>query len=102
MLRPGGRLSISDVVANHEISQQEKQDMGAWCACSTGALTYQETRSLLELTGFSEIGLTPEKKVWVKAGNVKQGRSLQAWIEGWEGQEKVDFAPFHISARKPS
>jgi len=109
VLKPGGRLSISDVVANHAISQQEKQDMGAWCACSTGALTYRETLNLLELIGFSKIALTPEQNVWERsgsvsssqAGGVRQGRTLRAWIEQWEGQQEVDFAPFHISAGKP-
>ena len=102
VLKPGGRLSISDITANHEIQEQEKQDMGAWCACSTGALTYKETLSLLESTGFSEIALTPEKNVWEKAGSIRQGITLLTWIEQWKGQEKVDFAPFHIAARKPN
>ena len=106
VLKPGGRLSISDVVANHALSADCEDDQGAWCACSTGALTLRETRDLLAVTGFDCIRLTPD-------GPLGQPDQPDASLDGpgfdpgqvqlaaWESWEKTDFQPFLIAAEKP-
>jgi arsenite methyltransferase len=58
VLRPGGRIGISDVVADDALSPEERAERGSWVGCIAGALTYSEYSSLLEEAGFSEISLT--------------------------------------------
>jgi SAM-dependent methyltransferase len=53
VLKPGGRISVSDMVATHEgrgIINPEK-----WAACIAGAVTWDKYRTLLEEAGFVQI-----------------------------------------------
>jgi arsenite methyltransferase len=62
VIKPGGRLSVSDIVFDGELSDlpiDEAQLRGAlsWAACFAGALTMGDYRRLLEEAGFERIGL---------------------------------------------
>jgi arsenite methyltransferase len=57
VLRPGGRIVVSDVVADTEPSASERQDLGAWCACAAGAVTEADYLSLLGDAGFEEVAV---------------------------------------------
>ncbi len=58
VLRPGGRIGISDIVADDSLTLDERAERGSWVGCIAGALSYSEYRDLLESAGFSEISLT--------------------------------------------
>lgn len=55
VLRPGGRLAISDMVATRPITAAERSDLALWSSCASGALAPDEIRALLAAAGFSEI-----------------------------------------------
>jgi ubiquinone/menaquinone biosynthesis C-methylase UbiE len=55
VLRPGGRLAVSDVVAQGELPADLRHDMEAWVGCVAGALEEQQYRRLLTEAGFTEI-----------------------------------------------
>jgi ubiquinone/menaquinone biosynthesis C-methylase UbiE len=62
VLKPGGRLAVSDIVFDGELSElpiDEAQLRGAlsWAACFAGALTRGDYRRLLEAAGFERVGL---------------------------------------------
>lgn len=57
VLRPGGRLAVSDVVAQGELPADLRRDMEAWAGCIAGALEEQEYRRLLAEAGFTEVGV---------------------------------------------
>ena len=52
VLKPGGRISVSDMVATME---DRKIKLEEWAACIAGAVTVDEYRNLLEKTGFKDI-----------------------------------------------
>ena len=56
-LKPGGRVSVSDIVTNGELPEAIKQDMVAWGACIAGALEMDEYIQGLEQVGFQEVSL---------------------------------------------
>ena len=58
VLRPSGRIGISDIVAEDSLTIEERAERGSWVGCIAGALSYREYRDLLEAAGFSEISLT--------------------------------------------
>ena len=63
VLRPGGRLAVSDVVATRPISERDRADPSLWSSCSSGALGVRRVRSLLRQAGFEQVELdlkTPE------------------------------------------
>jgi len=55
VLKPGGRIGISDIVAEDRLSQLERVERGAYVACIAGALSKAEYEAGLEAAGFEEI-----------------------------------------------
>jgi arsenite methyltransferase len=51
VLRPGGRIGISDVVADDELSPQERAERGSFAGCIAGALSFSEYREGLAAVG---------------------------------------------------
>ena len=52
VLRPGGRIGISDVVASDDLTPDERAERGSLVGCIAGALSFGEFRSGLEGVGF--------------------------------------------------
>ncbi|MEU4681663.1 arsenite methyltransferase [Streptomyces xinghaiensis] len=63
VLRPGGRIGISDVVAEDHLTPAQRAERGDYVGCIAGALSYAEYRAGLEAAGFGEIGITPAHEV---------------------------------------
>lgn len=59
VLRPGGRLAVSDIVTDEELSDPYRTEMLNWIGCVNGALTEDEYRSILKSLGFT--GITVEE-----------------------------------------
>jgi SAM-dependent methyltransferase len=58
VLRVGGRLAISDVVAIAPVPEALKTDITALCGCIGGAAPIDDVRSMLEKAGFTSIEIT--------------------------------------------
>jgi arsenite methyltransferase len=69
VLRPGGRLAVSDVVADPDMDDETRRDMAAWTGCIAGALTEDEFRRELEAAGFTEIEIRETHRVHDQAGS---------------------------------
>ena len=59
VLRPGGRVGISDVVANDDLSPAERAERGSFVGCIAGALSFSEYRAGLEASGLVDISIEP-------------------------------------------
>jgi SAM-dependent methyltransferase len=55
VLRPGGRIGISDVVAEDRLSVEERAERGGWVGCIAGALSLTEYRNGLTDAGFGDV-----------------------------------------------
>jgi SAM-dependent methyltransferase len=56
VLRPGGRISVSDsVVTRGDLPQSIRDDMGAWVGCVAGAIPEQDYLSKLRAVGFGDV-----------------------------------------------
>jgi SAM-dependent methyltransferase len=55
VLRPGGRLAVSDVVVLGEVPDEVRQSMLLWVGCIAGALEQSEYERKLETAGFTDI-----------------------------------------------
>jgi SAM-dependent methyltransferase len=58
VLRPGGRIGISDVVAEDDLSSAEREERGSYVGCIAGALSKSEYEHGLAAAGFGEISVT--------------------------------------------
>jgi arsenite methyltransferase len=55
VLRPGGRIGISDVVAEDRLSPAERAERGSFAGCVAGALSVGEYTAGLEAAGFERV-----------------------------------------------
>jgi SAM-dependent methyltransferase len=57
VLRPGGRLGISDIVSEDQLTPAQRAERGSFVGCIAGALSRAEYRSGLEAAGFEQISI---------------------------------------------
>jgi SAM-dependent methyltransferase len=57
VLRPGGRIGISDVVAEDRLSPEERAERGSFVGCIAGALSKGEYEAGLEAAGFVDVSV---------------------------------------------
>ena len=63
VLRPGGRVGISDVVASDELTTQQRSERGSYVGCIAGALSFSEYEKGLLDAGFGDVKLSPTHEV---------------------------------------
>lgn len=76
ILKPGGRLAISDVVASCELPDEMKNDLELYSGCMAGASLIHELETFMADAGFNDIKITPKDetrdfiKDWAPSTNV--------------------------------
>jgi arsenite methyltransferase len=63
VLRPGGRLGISDVLAEDDLTAAQRLERGAEVGCIAGAPSFAEYRAGLAAAGFTGIAITSTHRV---------------------------------------
>jgi len=90
VLKPGGRLAVSDIVATAPLPEEVRKDLSLISACVGGAATVESIKKMLEETGFDEVKVTP----------IEASRDfIREWLPG-KGLENV-IASARIEAIKP-
>lgn len=60
VLRPGGRIAISDIVTEGEFSDALRADLSRWAECVTGAIDVNAYINLMRQAGFTDITVTDQ------------------------------------------
>jgi SAM-dependent methyltransferase len=63
VLKPGGRVGISDVVAEDHLTPQDRAERGSYVGCIAGALSFAEYRDLLGAAGLVDVEVTPTHEI---------------------------------------
>lgn len=61
VLKPGGRIAVSDIVALKPLPEEIKNDLVMISACIGGAATMEDTTTMLTKAGFEKIKITTQK-----------------------------------------
>jgi arsenite methyltransferase len=61
VLKPGGRLAVSDVVTRGAVDAQIRQNVLLWVGCVAGALEENEYRDKLVSAGFEQVEIEPTR-----------------------------------------
>jgi arsenite methyltransferase len=59
VLKPGGKLAVSDIVTDGPLPAPIKQSLSAWAGCVAGAVEAKDYIGMMEAVGFSDISITP-------------------------------------------
>ena len=101
VLRPGGRLAVSDVVTRGEILPEIRRSVLLWVGCVAGALEENDYRGKLGATGFEEIEIEPTRVYRVEdAREFLRGQGVDADAIAPEVDGKF-FSAF-VRATKPA
>jgi len=57
VLKPGGRIGISDIVAEDHLTSQERAERGSYVGCIAGALSKGEYEAGLDAAGFEDVSV---------------------------------------------
>ena len=80
VLRPGGRVAVSDVVAREELPANVRRDLALHSGCLAGATVLADLTQILAETGFTDIVIRPK------------GNSDEV-ITSWEAKRGFEFSP---------
>lgn len=77
VLKTGGRLAISDVVATADLPEKIRGDLSLYYGCVSGAASIGELQAMLARVGFTEIVIQPKDesrefiREWLPDGNIE-------------------------------
>ena len=63
VLRPGGRIGLTDIVAEDRLSPTERAERGSYVGCIAGALSFSEFEAGLRAVGLEDVSVTPTHSV---------------------------------------
>jgi SAM-dependent methyltransferase len=101
VLKPGGRLAVSDVVTRGDVPAEVRQNMLLWVGCIAGALQDSEYAAKLAKAGFDGIGIEPTRVYSIEDARSclsGQGVDVDAMAPAVEGK----FMSAFIRATKPA
>lgn len=80
VLKSGGRLAISDVVASTELPEEMKQDLALYSGCMAGASLISDLENILKECGFEQINIAPkdDSKDFIK--DWAPGRGVEEYV----------------------
>jgi SAM-dependent methyltransferase len=81
VLKPGGRIGISDIVAEDRLSPSERGERGSYAGCIAGALSESEYQAGLDAAGFENVSVTftheVENGIWSAIVKAEKGSSAK-------------------------
>lgn len=107
VLKPGGRLAVSDIVFDGNlddlpVEEAELRTALSWSGCFAGALTMDHYRELLEVAGFADINLAVTKRYAIEnlraQALVSEGALSDAALIALDGR----ITSCAITARRPA
>jgi SAM-dependent methyltransferase len=100
VLKPGGRLAVSDVVIHGKVPADVRRSMELWVGCIAGALEESEYDSKLRAAGFADV----EVEAW-RVYNIEDARSFLTEtgldVDRLASEVEGRFASAFVRARKP-
>ena len=101
VLRPGGRLALSDIVLRGAVPTEIRRNLELWAGCVAGALEEMEYRDLLSQAGFVDIKIEPTR--------IYHADDVKEFLVGTEltsdllvSQVEGKFMSAFIRAKKPT
>jgi len=104
VLKPGGRIAVSDVVTEGAIPNSIRIDMEAYVGCVAGALDMADYSNKLAAVGFVEIGIEPTRRYEFDslATNTVRRDAVDALSESERKSLDGNILSAFIRARKPA
>jgi SAM-dependent methyltransferase len=83
VLKPGGRIGITDIVADDALSPEQRAERGSYVGCIAGALSFSEFEAGLRDVGLTDVSLTSTHTVADQMHSVIVRASKPAGAAPW-------------------
>ncbi|GAB4353102.1 MAG: arsenite methyltransferase [Gammaproteobacteria bacterium] len=80
VLKPGGRLRVSDIVALQPLPDALREDVESYTGCASGAALVSEVEAMLEEAGFVEVDVAPRSSSREAIREIAGDRGIEAYI----------------------
>ena len=85
VLKPGGRITVSDIVSEGVIPDEIKNDPNAWAGCIAGALEQQEYLEKIKKAGFADIQILSSREFYIEnKANQTQEKLLSITVKAYK------------------
>ena len=85
VLKPEGRLTVSDIVSEGALPSEIKNDLNAWACCIAGALEQQEYLREIKEAGFEDVQVLSSKEFYIEGeGSQALGKLLSVTVKAYK------------------
>jgi SAM-dependent methyltransferase len=82
VLKPGGRVVVSDIVLDRELPEAVAKDVFAWCGCVAGASDRLEYFGMIEAAGLGQVEILKDEDYLASLAKVSP-EEADALLAGW-------------------
>lgn len=103
VLKPGGKLAVSDIVTDGPLPDAVKKSLSAWAGCVAGAVDAKDYISMMKAVGFANISITPSffEKETIDSAVAEMGSSIELKTISRDDVYKAVYSA-KITAYKPA
>ena len=80
VLKPGGRLAVSDIVATAELPEAARRDLALYTGCMAGASTIDGLEAMLAAAGFEAVRIEPKDESRAFIRDWAPGRKVEEYV----------------------
>ena len=80
VLKPGGRLAISDIVATAVLPEEARRDLALYTGCMAGASLIGDLEAMMKSAGFDQVRITPKDESRAFISEWPQGRKIEDFV----------------------
>ena len=84
VLRPGGRIMISDLVTEGELPEEIRKSFNAWACCVAGALEKNQYFSTIRSAGFQNVKVVSETAYTIDVSRGLKSKIISVQVEGYK------------------
>lgn len=85
VLKPKGRLIVSDLVSEGELPDEMKDDPNAWVCCIGGALEQREYLEKIKKAGFEDVEIVSSREFYIEnKANQMKGKLLSITVKAYK------------------
>ncbi len=81
VLRPGGRIMISDLVTEGDLPDEIKKSFAAWAGCVAGALEKNQYLDTVRRAGFQRVNIVSETAYTIDVSQELKGKMISVQVE---------------------
>jgi SAM-dependent methyltransferase len=82
VLKPGGRVAVSDIVLDRSLPEAVAKDVFAWCGCVAGASDRREYFAMIEAAGLGNVEILKDEDYLAALAKVSPEQA-DALLAGW-------------------